>query len=66
GLVAAAVGAGVLVGRFARREAARGAVIALGGALLLTSARHPSALLRVARRVAAGGLVLRRARRLLR
>ncbi|WP_254277150.1 YqjK-like family protein [Halomonas sp. 3H] len=39
---------------------------ALGGVLLLRSARHPNSLLRVARRLVAGGLLLRRARRLLR
>ncbi|NLC21767.1 MAG: hypothetical protein GX771_07660 [Halomonadaceae bacterium] len=37
-----------------------------GGALLLNSARRPKSLLRVAKRVAAGGLLLSRARRLLR
>ena len=37
-----------------------------GGALLLSSARRPKSLLRVARRVAASGLLLSRARRLLR
>lgn len=39
---------------------------ALGGVLLLKSARHPTSLLRVAKRLAAGALLLRRARRLLR
>lgn len=39
---------------------------ALGGVLLMKSARHPSSLLRVAKRLAAGALLLRRARRLLR
>lgn len=39
---------------------------ALGGVLLLKSARHPNSLLRVAKRLAAGALLLRRARRLLR
>jgi hypothetical protein len=39
---------------------------ALGGLLLLKSARHPNSLLRVAKRLAAGALLLRRARRLLR
>ena len=37
-----------------------------GGALLLSSARRPKSLLRVAKRVAAGGLLLSRGRRLLR
>jgi hypothetical protein len=39
---------------------------ALGGVLLLKSARHPNSLLRVTKRLAAGALLLRRARRLLR
>lgn len=39
---------------------------ALGGALLLKSARHPNSLLRVAKRLTAGALLLRRARRMLR
>ncbi|MDR5891785.1 MULTISPECIES: YqjK-like family protein [Halomonas] len=39
---------------------------ALGGVLLMKSARHPSSLLRVSKRLAAGALLLRRARRLLR
>lgn len=37
-----------------------------GGALLLSSARRPKSLLRVVKRVAAGGLLVNRARRLLR
>ena len=39
---------------------------ALGGALLLKSARHPNSLLRVAKRLTAGVVLLRRARRMLR
>jgi hypothetical protein len=39
---------------------------ALGGALLASSARHPRSLVRIARRLAAAGLVIHRARRLLR
>jgi hypothetical protein len=39
---------------------------ALGGALLASSARHPGSLVRIARRLAAGGLLIYRARRLLR
>ncbi len=39
---------------------------ALGGALLLKSARHPHSLLRVAKRLTAGVVLLRRARRMLR
>ncbi|MGJ7458711.1 YqjK-like family protein [Halomonas sp. MA07-2] len=39
---------------------------ALGGVLLMKSARHPNSLLRVAKRLTAGVLLLRRARRLLR
>ncbi|QTF91542.1 YqjK family protein [Halomonas sp. BM-2019] len=41
-------------------------LLALGGLLLMKSARHPNSLLRVAKRLAAGALLLRRARRLLR
>ncbi|MFO8045321.1 MAG: YqjK family protein [Halomonas sp.] len=40
-------------------------LLALGSVLLLKGARHPNALLRVAKRLAAGGLMLRRARRML-
>ncbi|WP_404298067.1 YqjK family protein [Halomonas sp.] len=40
-------------------------LLALGGALLLESARHPNTVLRVVKRLAAGGLLLRRARRML-
>ncbi len=39
---------------------------ALGGVLLLKSARHPTSLLRIAKRLTAGALLLQRARRLLR
>ena len=39
---------------------------AAGGVLLLQGARHPRSLLRVARRLAAGVLLFRRVRRLLR
>ncbi len=39
---------------------------ALGGALLASGARHPGSLMRIARRIAAGGLLIQRARRLLR
>lgn len=38
---------------------------AVGGALLVSSARHPRSLVRIARRLAAGGLLINRARRLL-
>ncbi len=38
---------------------------ALGGILLMQSARHPNSLLRVAKRLGAGIVLLRRARRLL-
>ncbi|MFN2330680.1 MAG: YqjK-like family protein [Halomonas sp.] len=40
-------------------------LMVLGGALLLKSARHPNTLMRVVKRLAAGGLLLRRARRML-
>ena len=43
----------------------RAPLYALGGLLLFKSARHPNSLLRVVKRLAAGGLLLRRARRLL-
>jgi hypothetical protein len=39
--------------------------LGVGGVLLIQSARHPSSLIRVAKRLAAGTLMLRRARRLL-
>lgn len=40
-------------------------MIAAGGVLLLHSARHPNRLVRLARRLAGGALVVSRARRLL-
>lgn len=40
--------------------------IAAGGLLLFQGARHPNTLVRLARRVAAGALLVNRARRLLR
>jgi len=43
----------------------RAPLYALGGLLLFKSARHPNSLLRVVKRLAAGGLLLRRARRML-
>lgn len=43
----------------------RGLVYLAGGALLVGSARHPSSLIRVAKRLVAGGLLLNRARRIL-
>lgn len=43
----------------------RGWLYLAGGALLANSARHPRPLIRIAKRVAAGGLLLNRARRLL-
>ncbi|MCE8015748.1 hypothetical protein HOP62_06595 [Halomonas sp. MCCC 1A17488] len=43
----------------------RGLVYLAGGALLVGGARHPSSLLRMVRRLAAGGLLLNRARRIL-
>nr|WP_163502478.1 YqjK family protein [Halomonas socia] len=39
---------------------------ALGGMLLIRSAKHPRSLVRIAKRAAAGILLMRRARRLLR
>ncbi|UYG05270.1 YqjK-like family protein [Halomonas sp. LR3S48] len=43
----------------------RGLVYLAGGALLVGSARHPNSLIRLVKRLAAGGLLLNRARRLL-
>lgn len=43
----------------------RGVVYLAGGALLIGGARHPSSLIRVVKRLAAGGLLLNRALRLL-
>ncbi|MGQ4877494.1 YqjK-like family protein [Billgrantia sp. LNSP4103-1] len=43
----------------------RGPAILLGGAMLVVSARHPASLIRVAKRLTTGGLLLNRARRLL-
>ncbi|GGX82893.1 hypothetical protein GCM10007160_08000 [Litchfieldella qijiaojingensis] len=40
-------------------------LFAIGGVVLLRGARHPRSLLRLARRVASGALLLRRAQRLL-
>ncbi|PMR77643.1 YqjK family protein [Billgrantia endophytica] len=40
-------------------------LLAIGGLLLLRSARHPSSLIRMGKRAAAGALLLNRARRLL-
>lgn len=43
----------------------RGLVYLAGGALLVSGARHPSSLIRMGKRLAAGGLLLNRAMRLL-
>ncbi|WP_111412456.1 YqjK-like family protein [Billgrantia lactosivorans] len=43
----------------------RGLVYLAGGILLVGGARHPNSVLRVVRRLAAGGLLLNRARRIL-
>ena len=43
----------------------RGLLYLAGGALLINSARRPKSLLRIAKRVAAGGLLFNRARRTL-
>ncbi|MCE9663733.1 YqjK-like family protein [Halomonas sp. M5N1S17] len=42
----------------------RSVILAAGGLAVLQSARHPSSLVRVGKRIAAGALLLNRARRL--
>ncbi|RCV89875.1 YqjK-like family protein [Billgrantia montanilacus] len=42
----------------------RGIILAAGGLAVLQSARHPSALVRAGKRIAAGALLFNRARRL--
>lgn len=42
----------------------KGVIIAAGGLVMLQSARHPSSLVRVGKRIAAGALLFNRARRL--
>ncbi|WP_181869978.1 YqjK family protein [Halomonas sp. DQ26W] len=42
----------------------RGVMLAAGGVLMLKGARHPSSLVRAGKRIAAGVLLLNRARRL--